>query len=165
MKHVYLIGGPMGVGKTTVCQQLKLDLPDCVFLDGDWCWDANPFHVTDETKRMVIGNICHLLGSFIRCSAYENVVFCWVMHEQSIIDDIVSRLDLSGCRLHTISLTASEPALRSRLTADIERGIRQPDVIGRSLARLPLYRQLHTVHIDTTGKSVQDVASEIAALT
>ncbi len=164
MKHVYLIGGPMGVGKTTVCQQLKLDLPDCVFLDGDWCWDANPFHVTDETKRMVIGNICHLLGSFIRCSAYENVVFCWVMHEQSIIDDIVSRLDLSGCRLHTISLTASESALRSRLAADIARGIRQPDVIGRSLARLPLYRQLHTVHIDTTGKSVQDVASEIAAL-
>ena len=49
-KILYLIGGTMGVGKTTVCQRLKMDLPNSVFLDGDWCWDANPFQVTEETK-------------------------------------------------------------------------------------------------------------------
>lgn len=35
MKRLYLIGGTMGVGKTTVCQILKRQLPNCVFLDGD----------------------------------------------------------------------------------------------------------------------------------
>ena len=40
MKTVYLIGGAMGVGKTTVSQQLKKDLANSVFLDGDWCWDC-----------------------------------------------------------------------------------------------------------------------------
>lgn len=79
-----MIGGTMGVGKTTVCQQLKRDLPDSVFLDGDWCWDASPFQVTDETKAMVLDNICHLLNNFLKCSAYENIIFCWVMHEQQI---------------------------------------------------------------------------------
>ena len=44
----------MGVGKTTVCQQLKRQLKNSVFLDGDWCWDARPFQVTDETKIMVV---------------------------------------------------------------------------------------------------------------
>ena len=39
MKTIYLIGGTMGVGKTTVSQQLKKELPNSVFLDGDWCWD------------------------------------------------------------------------------------------------------------------------------
>ncbi len=34
---------------------------------------------------MVIENICFLLNNFIKCSAYENIVFCWVMHEQSIM--------------------------------------------------------------------------------
>ena len=53
MKNLYLIGGTMGVGKTTVCRQLKEDLPRSVFLDGDWCWDASPFQVTEETKTMV----------------------------------------------------------------------------------------------------------------
>ena len=35
MKTLYLIGGTMGVGKTTVSQQLKKDLINSVFLDGD----------------------------------------------------------------------------------------------------------------------------------
>ena len=34
MKKLYIIGGTMGVGKTTVGQQLKKDLPNSVFLDG-----------------------------------------------------------------------------------------------------------------------------------
>ena len=57
MKNLYMIGGTMGVGKTTICQQLKLKLNNCVFLDGDWCWDSDPFKVTDETKKMVLNNI------------------------------------------------------------------------------------------------------------
>ena len=61
----------MGVGKTTVSQQLKKDLTNSVFLDGDWCWDANPFQVTEETKEMVVHNICYLLNSFLHCSVYD----------------------------------------------------------------------------------------------
>jgi len=89
MKTLYMIGGTMGVGKTSVCTELKHLLPRCVFLDGDWCWDADPFQVTEETKTMVLDNIGFLLRQFLRCSVYENIVFCWVMHEQSIIDVIL----------------------------------------------------------------------------
>ena len=74
MKNLYLIGGAMGVGKTTVCRRLKKDLPNSVFLDGDWCWDADPFLITEETKAMVMDNICFLLNNFLRCSAYENII-------------------------------------------------------------------------------------------
>ena len=61
MKTLYLIGGTMGVGKTTVCKELKKELKNSVFLDGDWCWDADPFQVTKETKAMVLRNICYML--------------------------------------------------------------------------------------------------------
>ena len=47
----------MGVGKTTISRQLKKDLHNSVFLDGDWCWDADPFQVTEETKEMVMRNL------------------------------------------------------------------------------------------------------------
>lgn len=60
MLTLYMISGVMGVGKTTVSQSLKNKLPNCVFLDGDWCWDMHPFQVTQETKAMVIENICFL---------------------------------------------------------------------------------------------------------
>ena len=106
MKHLYLIGGPMGVGKTTVCQQLKQTLPYSVFLDGDWCWDASPFQVTPETLAMVLDNICHLLNNFLACTAYQNVVFCWVLHQQDIWDTILGRLHLEGCAVHCVALSS-----------------------------------------------------------
>ena len=164
MKKLYLVGGTMGVGKTAACQALKRKLNGAVFLDGDWCWDANPFLVNEETKAMVLDNICHLLNNFLRCTAYKTVIFCWVMHEQSIIDAILSRLDTRGYTVKCVSLTADEASLRDRLTADIAKGLRAPDALGRSFGRLPLYGSLSTVKVDTTGRSVEAVCREIACL-
>lgn len=162
MKHLYIIGGTMGVGKTTVGQLLKKQLPNSVFLDGDWCWDADPFQVTEETKAMVLDNICHLLNNFIVCSTYENIIFCWVMHQQSIIDHIKSRLALNDTQLHCISLICEEVSLRQRLERDIAAGLRQLDIVERSLDRLPIYGKLDTAKIDTSGKNPVEVAEEIA---
>lgn len=166
MKTLYLIGGTMGVGKSTVARRLRDQLPGAVMLDGDWCWDARPFVVTDETRAMVLDNICHLLGNFLRCSAYEHVVFCWVMHEQAIIDSILERLPLAatGARVVSVSLTCSEAALRKRLEGDVAAGLRDEEVIERSVARLPLYRALDTTLIDTTGLAPEAVAAAIAQL-
>ena len=164
MKALYLIGGTMGIGKTKVCQQLKKDLNNSVFLDGDWCWDANPFQVNDETKAMVIRNICYLLNSFIHCSAYENVIFCWVMHEQSIIDDIINELDTDNCIVKKISLIVDEMNLQNRLKRDVARKIRTADVIDRSVARIPMYQALDTIKIETSNKTIREIVNEIIAL-
>ena len=161
MKQLYLIGGTMGVGKTTLCQILKQKLPHSVFLDGDWCWDASPFVVTEETKAMVLDNIRCLLNNFLRCSAYENVIFCWVMHEQSIIDEILGGLDLSSCEVHVISLVCSAEELQRRLERDVANGVREVSVIERSLARLPLYEALQTERIDVSTLSPSESADAI----
>ena len=164
MKTLYLIGGTMGAGKTTTSQALKKLLPRSVFLDGDWCWDAHPFQVTDETKAMVTDNICHLLNNFLHCSAYENVIFCWVMHEQSIVDDILSRLDTQACRVVNISLVCTPEALRARLQKDVDAGLREQDIIARSTARLALYEKLNTIKVDVSHISAQQAAQHIAGL-
>lgn len=54
MKPLYLIGGPIGIGKTTVCQKLKKEMDHTVFPDGDWCRDMSPSVVNDETKTMIM---------------------------------------------------------------------------------------------------------------
>lgn len=164
MKALYLIGGTMGVGKTTISQQLKKDLPNSVFLDGDWCWDADPFQVTEETKAMVMRNICYLLNSFIHCSAYENIVFCWVMHEQAIIDHLIDELDTNACKVLKISLMTDETTLRDRLSSDVASGIRNVDVIGRSIERVRMYQTLDTIKVDTCNKTVHEIADEILTL-
>lgn len=107
MKTLYLIGGTMGVGKTTVCQRLKKVLPNAVFLDG---------------------------------------------------------LDTADCRVVRVSLTVDADNLKHRLRKDVEKGIRTADVIERSVARLGLYERLDTVKIDTSGRSVGEIADDIMAL-
>ena len=164
MKKLYLIGGTMGVGKTTVCQILKQKLEQAVFLDGDWCWDAHPFQVNEETKAMVMDNICYLLNNFLSCSAYRNIIFCWVMHEQSIVDSILSRLCLEDCEVKNVSLICSREALSRRLEKDIRAGIRQRDVLERSMDRLKLYQTLNTVKVDVSEISAEEAAEKIMGL-
>lgn len=162
MKRIFLIGGTMGVGKTATCQLLKTNLNNSVFLDGDWCWDMHPFQVTEETKHMVMDNICYMLNSFMKCSAYENIVFCWVMHQQAIIDEIIARLEAADdCRIHSISLVCSEQALRSRLSKDVDAGIRSEDIIARSIGRIPLYEDLNTLKVDVSSISPLQAAELI----
>jgi len=164
VRTLYLVGGTMGVGKTTACKVLANDLPNSVFLDGDWCWDLHPFRVTDETKHMVMSNIVTCLNNFLSCAAIESVVFCWVMHEQDIIDEILSKLDLTDVRVIAVSLTCDERTLRDRLARDVSAGLREPDVIERSVARLPLYVSLKTVQVDTTSLSPSEIARCIEGL-
>lgn len=162
MKRLYLIGGPMGVGKTTVCRELKKLTAPSVFLDGDWCWDMEPFQVTEETRAMVEENIAFLLGQFLRCSAYETVIFCWVMHQQRIIDRLLERLPLEDVAVRSVSLLAGPETLKQRIGGDVDRGLRTWDVLDRSLERLPLYRELHTEKLWVDDLSPEEIAQRLA---
>lgn len=161
MKNLIIVGGTAGVGKTTTCHELQKILPRNVFLDGDWCWYMRPFVVNDETKKMVESNIAHLLNNFLDCSEFENVIFCWVLHEQKILDDLIARLNHSDCTIHCFSLISIKQALTERLNRDIAEGKREPDTIKRSVARIPLYDALDTVKIDVSTISPADAAKRI----
>lgn len=164
MKKLYMICGAMGSGKTAVSEGLLRELDRAVMLDGDWCWMADPFVVTDETKRMVMGNICHLLDSFLSCSEYENVIFCWVMHLESTVREILSGLDLRNVEVKVISLMCSEDELVSRLDKDISEGKRTPDVIERALERLSHFPVPGSVRVCTDDRSLSDICGEIISV-
>lgn len=161
MKNIIMINGTMGVGKTTVCRELQKIIPKNVFLDGDWCWDMNPFIVTEETKTMVVNNISYLLNSFLNCSEYDNIIFCWVMDEQSILDEVLSRLNTSGCKVFTFSLVCSPKKLQEHLLKDIEAGIRKEDIINKSLLRISKYDKLTTEKIDMSEITPKEAAELI----
>jgi len=151
----------MGVGKTATGRELQRLLPKCAFLDGDWCWDMNPFIVTDETKKMVEDNIRYILNNFLKCSEYENIIFCWVMHEENIIASILSGLNLQDAILHKISLICSEQSLVERLSRDVDNGIRTIDVISRSVLRLNNYALMDTIKIDVSNIDEKQASRQI----
>ena len=122
----------------------------------------HPFVVTDETKAMVNSNIAHLLNGFLACSEFENVIFCWVLHEQYILDNLINALNLDGCTTCCFSLVSTEQALVERLNRDIVAGKRDSDITERSVARISLYDELDTVKLDVSAISPADAARRIA---
>jgi len=164
MKNLIMIRGAMGVGKTTVSRELQKLLPNAVFLDGDWCWNANPLVVNDETKTMVLDNIIHLLTNFLTCSAYKNIIFCWVMQDRNTVLDItepLSYLQRISFRVFEYSLVCGKESLRQRLAGEIAAGLREPDIINRSLEYLPLYKNA-IGKIDVSDISAKETAEIIA---
>lgn len=164
MKNLIVIGGPMGVGKTAVSRCLQKHLAPAAFLDGDWCWDMQPFNVTPETKKMVQENIAFMLRSFLKCSQYENVIFCWVLPEDAVWDELRQRIgaDLSF-RLFRFTLLCKEESLRARLERDLRFGIREdPEVVSRSLRRLADCRETSGRKIWTDGITAAEAAEKIA---
>lgn len=155
MKKLILIGGAMGAGKTTVCQKLKPLLAPSAFLDGDWCWDMEPFRVTDAAKAMVMDNIAAVLSNLLRCPDFESVLFCWVLPEREIAEALLARLPLEGVRVHRFTLTLTEEALVARLRGE--------DIIPSALDRLKRCSAAGGELLDTTRLSPDEVAAEIAA--
>lgn len=163
MKHLVLISGAMGVGKSAVCRELLRLLTPGVWLDGDWCWNMNPFVVSEENKRMVLSNIAHLLRAYLDNSGYRYVVFCWVLDQPALFDAVLNPLRDLPFELHSFSLTCTEDALRERLERDVRDGIRDPGVIPRSLRRLPAYAALPTRKVDVTSLTSHEAACLIAS--
>lgn len=161
MKRLIFIGGPMGIGKTTIGRALvENELANAVFLDGAWCWDLSPFIVNDENKQMVVRNIQFLLNSFIENSKIENIVFVWVMHQQAIIDRIMAGL-IDDYQFVSISLVATPEALRKRFNKDVTKGIRENQAVSGAVARLPLYAAVNSQKIDVTNQTVFQTVAEI----
>jgi hypothetical protein len=163
-KTLYLISGPMGAGKTAVSEQLVKQLPQAVMLDGGWCWAMDPFVVNDATKAMVMDNIQHLLNAFIQAPDLVNIVFCWVMDEQAIIDDVLAGLTMQGVRLVNVSLMPSAEKLTQNITADIRAGIRTADAIPQAIARLPKFAAVNSIKLDTTDLVPAQAAAMISKL-
>ena len=106
MKQLTLIGGPMGVGKTAVCRRLMEQLAPAAFLDGDWCWCMSPFVVNDETKSMVKDNIVSVLNRYLQSPELDHVLVGWVLHQEDIIQEIISRLNTDSVKVNIIHLFA-----------------------------------------------------------
>lgn len=164
MKRLLFVSGPMGCGKTSVCRRLLHRLAPAVYLDGDWCWMMEPFTVTEETRALVQRNICFQLNQFLRCSAFDTVIFCWVMHRQSIVDGLLAGLDAPPFAFTHVSLTPQPQVLARRVQADVDAGLRQEDAVARSLSYLPLYHELSSLKLDNSLLDVEETAAAIQAL-
>jgi len=160
MKKLILIGGPMGVGKTTIGKILSTKLDYSTYIEGDLGWKNIPFILTEENKRKVLTNIINLVAeAFLD---YDTVILGWVMDNQQSIDTITNTFSKKDVKIFNFSLIASPEAITSRLKADFKNNIRKDDgVIERSIKRLPLFNNINSIKIDTTFLTTEKIVDII----
>ena len=162
MKNLIFINGTMGAGKSAVSRKLKKILAPSLFLDGDWCWDMEPFAPGAAERALVLRNIAFLLNNYLAFDGRGNVIFCWVMHKRAVVEDLLARLDLSGARFFLFTLVVSEAELTRRLSRDVERGLRDSGIVERSLARRREFDAFGEV-VPADGISPAEAARAIAS--
>ncbi|UQZ37325.1 nucleotide kinase [Paenibacillus sp. PK3_47] len=157
MKKLVIVNGTMGVGKSTVVSKLYKQIENSVWLDGDWCWQMNPWHVTEENKAMVMNNIHFILNQYLDNSGFDYIFFTWVVHKESIFEEILSGLKDNSYKLLKITLICSEEELLKRMVKDK----RNEKDMENSVNRLACYGTMNTHKLDTTGLEMDEIINEL----
>lgn len=162
-KHLVVLNGPMGVGKTAVGKRLADRLAPALFLDGDWCWDLHPFTVTADTKALVLKNIRAFLENGLACPAVKTLVFVWVLQEEAAALELLAGLE-EQAEILRVTLEADGAVLAGRVSRDIAAGKRTPGSVERSLSYQKFYPGQRTLHLDTSRLTPEEAAAAIAGL-
>ena len=158
--RVFIINGPMGIGKTTVGKAIAGKYPGTAFIDGDWCMDLHPFVGNHETKAMAIDNILHMIGNYQKCSECKMIVLSWLMDDQWVFQSIMDGLSAFQTEVKSVTLTCDRETLIRRWKNDHNCEWRTDHWLEISLASLPFFSSMQDT-IDTSGLSVDQIADMI----
>ena len=169
MKTLVMIGGAMGVGKSTVAERLLNRLERSVWLDGDWCWmQGNHWQFDEECRDMAMDNITHVLNGFLRNSHFDTVIFSWVLHLPEIHRQILDALRENEFQLVNVSLVCDEATLAQRIhRRALDTGLPAEEEraqLARALERMRHYEALDTIHVDVSGRDPDQVCEAVLAL-
>jgi predicted ABC-type ATPase len=154
MSKLVLIGGPPGVGKTTVLRHLPRGFERCACLDADDAWRVHPFEAGPLFMRNVVG----VLGGYLEAE-YPFVFLTWVLARPEMIDGVLQGLDGRYDSALILHLVASPEVLEERFSQKSGDG----RFIEYALFKLKQIEELAYPKIDTTHLAPEEVADRIIA--
>lgn len=162
-KRVVFLNGPMGVGKSTVGRLLQGALPQCAFIDGDWCLDLDPFVGNRETRAMAVEHILCLLAGYNRCSCCQGMVVAWLMDRPEVCAALEEGAAALGLEREWLVLSCTEQDLRRRWREDRLCPWRTEENLAASVASLQAFAAMPGARVETTGRTPRQVADGVLA--
>jgi DNA polymerase III delta prime subunit len=156
--RLVLIGGPPGIGKTSLLTCLERRLAQSACLDAD---DVRRFHPSQLERGGAAGvqNVIAVLRGYLE-AGFPLVILTWVLADPQLVERILKGLDGLYGSLLLVHLVASPAALEARCLRQPDRN-RPWEVV---LLKLRQIEALPTPKIDTTGVEAEAVADRLIAL-
>lgn len=161
---IIIINGSLGVGKSSVAEQLHYKFDKSVHLDGDSIGDVQPFKIYDETRLNHLYRTIELLIGFHQKNDYHNFVINYVFESPESLQELLVLLRPLDPSIHCYWLTCDEEEQEDRIRN------RSREDLQWELGRFRELRQIQQEvsqhgfigkEVDTTSLSAQEVAQAI----
>ncbi|HPH97732.1 MAG TPA: AAA family ATPase [Anaerolineaceae bacterium] len=126
---IIIINGSLGVGKTSVANELHWKFKKSVHLDGDTIGDVNPFEIYDEARIDHLYRTFALLIGFHQKNGYPDFVINYVFESADSLQGLLSLLHPLDPAIHVYWLTCDEQEQARRIQG------RQRDGLDWELSR------------------------------
>jgi broad-specificity NMP kinase len=161
---IIIINGSVGVGKTSVADQLHYKFEKSVHLDGDAIGDVHPFIIYDDARISHLYRTLALLIDFHQQNGYSCFVINYVFESAESLQELLDLLTPLDKDIHTYWLTCNEEEQVKRIRArgrqeikwELDRFIELHKIQVAAAQRGFIGKQL-----DTSGMSVAEIADEI----
>lgn len=157
--RLVLIGGPPGVGKTTLLEHLPGMFEDCACLDADDLWRTNPPDFGARHGDLWEQAVIFVLRAHL-AAGYRFVFLAWVLAREAKIARIIDALAGEYEDVSVVHLTAERTTVVDRATAKIAAGL-APEALAEKLRKIDA---LAFAKLDTTALSPRETAAAIRSI-
>ena len=112
---IIIINGSLGVGKSSVADQLHHKFDKSVHLDGDYIGDVHPFQIYDDARIRHLYRTLELLVGFHQENGYHNFVINYVFESPESLQELLNLLRPLDSSIHTYWLTCQEDEQAKRI--------------------------------------------------
>jgi chloramphenicol 3-O-phosphotransferase len=161
---IIIINGSLGVGKSSVADQLHYKFDKSVHLDGDYLGDVHPFEIYDDARISHLYRTLELLIGFHQKNGYCNFVINYVFESSESLQELLNLLRPLDSSIHTYWLTCDEKEQAKRIRN------RKREKFGWELNRFVELQQIQAKaaqqgfigkKVDSTKLTSKEVAEEI----
>ena len=161
---IIIINGSLGVGKSSVAEELYLKFDKSVNLEADCIGNVHPFEIYDAARIDHLYRTLELLVGFHQKNGYSNFVINYVFESPDSLQDLLERLRPLDPAIHTYWLTCDEQEQSRRIRArpsstlewELDRFVELQRIQARA-ARIGFVG----IELDTSGLTPAEVAEKI----
>ena len=161
---IIIINGSVGVGKSSVADELHRKFDKSINLDGDSLGDVHPFKIYDEQRIQYLYRTLELLVAFHQENGYSNFVINYVFESPDSLKELLDLLIPLDPSIKTYWLTcrAKEEAsrIKGRGRKELEWELKRFLDLQQIQAEAA-HRGFIGKEVDTSGLSVAETADLI----
>lgn len=161
---IIIINGALGVGKTSVAEELMRRFEKSVHLDGDHIGDVHPFEIYDEARiEHLYQTLAHLVR-FHKDHGYPDFVINYVFESSASLEQLLSLLRPldDDIRVYWLTCNETEHAKRVQGRACVELKWEMERFVElRKIQSAAALQGFIGVEVDTSGLNPGEVADEI----